>query len=135
MGIYKGKKKLTELFMLLSGILMVFMTLTNSITFLLLLALGVGIVTAVCWPLKDAIYTDVTNRMGHEGKHMIGLSGSTVSVAYIFGPIISGAVAQVFGEKNTFVVVGLLVSLVSVFLLIFTPKKMRLPESEIKSWT
>ncbi len=134
LGIYKGKKKLAELFMLISGILMMFMSLTNSIVFLLFLSLMVGVVTAICWPLKDAIYTDVTSRMGHEGKHMIGLSGSTVSVAYIFGPIISGVVAQSFGDKNTFVIVGMFVSLVSLLLLIFTPKKMRLPQGEISEW-
>lgn len=134
MGIYKGKKKLAEFFLLVAGILMMFLVLVENTVLILLISLLVGVATAICWPLKDAIYTDVVNRMGHQGKHMIGLSGSTVSVAYILGPIISGAIAQSFGEKNTFVVVGMFIVMISLLLLIFTPKKMRLPEAEIQNW-
>lgn len=134
LGIYKGKKKLTELFMMGSGILLMILSMTDRVELILVISLLVGIMTAVCWPLKDAIYTDVVNRMGFRGKHMIGLSGSTVSVAYILGPIISGAIAQTFGEKKTFVIIGVFVSVMALLLLVFTPKKMRLPESEIESW-
>lgn len=134
MGIYKGKKKLAELFLLIAGLLMIFLVLAESTLLVLVISLLIGVATALCWPLKDAIYTDVVNRMGHQGKHMIGLSNSTVSIAYIIGPILSGALATIFGEKNTFVVIGILIVFVSLLLLIFTPRKMRLPEKEIEAW-
>lgn len=65
---------------------------------------------------------------------MVGLSGSTISVAYIIGPIMAGAITQFVGEKNTFVVVGNILAPVSVFLLVVTPEKLRLPQTEIKTW-
>lgn len=65
---------------------------------------------------------------------MVGLSGSTLSVAYIVGPIIAGLISQFVGEKNTFVVMGIVLTLVSLCLLVVTPKKLRLPQAEIKTW-
>jgi MFS family permease len=72
--------------------------------------------------------------MGKEGKHMVGLSGSTVSVAYIIGPILAGLISSYVGEKNTFVVMGIVMIIVAVILLVVTPKKLRLPQIEIKTW-
>ena len=134
LGIYKGKKKLAEIFMLISGVLLLVMYFIQSITLLLVVSFLVGVATSVCWPLRDAVYSDLVSRMGFEGKHMIGLSGSTISLAYIIGPIVSGGLASFFGEKETFVIVGGFLVLMSIFLLVVTPKKLRLPESVIAEW-
>lgn len=134
LGIYKGKKKLAELFVLISGILLVFLSLGNSLWLMLVISFLVGVSSSFCWPLKDAVFSDVVNRMGIEGKHMIGLSGSTASLAYILGPIISGVITTIVGEKNTFVVVGMILIIVSLVLLVVTPKKMKLPQGEISGW-
>ncbi len=133
-GIYKGKKKMAESFMLLAGILLTGIYFTDSVILLLMISFLVGIATSVCWPLRDAVYSDLVSRMGFGGKHMIGLSGSTISLAYIVGPVVAGGLATYFGEKETFVIVGAFLILVSVFLLLVTPKKLRLPETEIESW-
>lgn len=134
LGIYKGKKKLAEYFMLVSGALLVSMYFVQTTALLLAISFCVGVTASVCWPLRDAVYSDLVSRMGFEGKHMIGLSGSTISLAYIIGPIVSGGLASLFGEVETFAIVGLLLVLVSVFLLMVTPKKLRLPESVIETW-
>ncbi|OGD84049.1 hypothetical protein A2572_03975, partial [Candidatus Collierbacteria bacterium RIFOXYD1_FULL_40_9] len=86
LGIYKGKKKLAEFFVLICGILLIFLSLSNSLWLMLIISFLVGISASFCWPLKDAVFSDVVNRMGIEGKHMIGLSGSTASLAYVLGP-------------------------------------------------
>lgn len=134
LGIYRGKKKLAEFFVLISGILLVFLSLSNSLWLMLAISFLVGVSSSFCWPLKDAVFSDVVSRMGIEGKHMIGLSGSTASLAYILGPIISGGITTLVGEKNTFVVVGMILVVVSLVLLVVTPKKMRLPQEEINEW-
>jgi MFS family permease len=133
-GVYKGKKKLAEIFMLISGILLMLLGVSNGVVMILMISLLVGTMLSFSWPLTDAVYSDIVCRMGGEGKHMVGLSGSTVSVAYIIGPIMAGAITQSVGEKNTFVVVGMVLAMVSVFLLVVTPKKLRLPQTEIKTW-
>lgn len=133
-GIYKGKKKIAEIFMLIAGILLTCIVLGNSIYFMLLISLLTGTSLAIAWPLTDAVYSDITERMGRSGKHMMGLSSSTLSLAYILGPVLAGFIAQLVGEKLTFSVVGIFMSLVAICLLLVTPKKLRLPQVEIQSW-
>ncbi|HCQ31506.1 TPA: hypothetical protein DIU27_03960 [Candidatus Collierbacteria bacterium] len=133
-GVYKGKKKLAEIFMLISGLLLVLIGPSDSVIVALTVSLLVGTMLSVSWPMTDAVYSDIVSRMGSEGKHMVGLSGSTLSVAYIVGPIIAGLISQFVGEKNTFVVMGIVLTLVSLCLLVVTPKKLRLPQAEIKTW-
>lgn len=56
------------------------------------------------------------------------------NIAYIIGPVLAGLIAQFFGEQKTFAVLGLGVTLVSAFLLLTTPKKLKLLQAEIKEW-
>ena len=84
--------------------------------------------------MTEAVYSDITERMGYEGKHMMGLSSSTLSLAYIIGPVMAGGIAQLVGERLTFSVMGILMALVALILLIVTPRKLRLPQSEIQAW-
>ena len=133
-GVYRGKKKLAEIFMLLAGILLTLIGWRDELWFLLLIAFGVGATMSVSWPLTDAVYSDIVARMGREGKHMMGLSSSTVSLAYIIGPVLVGLVASKVGEVRTFGWVGMIMALTALVLLFVTPKKMRLPESIIQTW-
>ncbi len=133
-GVYRGKKKLAEIFMLISGVLLALVGLSDSVAVVLIISLLVGTMLSFSWPLTDAVYSDIVSRMGSEGKHMVGLSGSTISVAYIIGPVLAGLISQFVGEKNTFVAMGVVMVLVACVLLAVTPKKLRLPQSEIRSW-
>ncbi len=135
MGVYKGKKKLAEVFMLFTGFLLMLLSVISSPVLVLVIAFMIGVTTSMCWPLRDAIYSDLVSRMGFEGKHMIGLSGSTISLAYIVGPILSGGLASMVGEKMTFSIIGIFVCIVAVVLLVVTPKKLRLPQGEIQNWS
>lgn len=134
LGITKGKKKLSEIFMLLTGIFMIALGSSHSVYLLVLFALMVGIATSITWPLLNAVYSDVAHRMGREQKHMSGISSSTGNLSYIVGPIVTGFLASRIGEIDTLKYVGVYVFLVSLFLLIVTPKKIRMPQSEIATW-
>jgi MFS family permease len=134
LGIYKGKKKLSELFMLLSGITMLVFGVTGSVYVLILVAFIIGILTAVAWPLVDAVYSDISSRMGREQKHMMGLSSSTVNLSYITGPVIAGLLASRVGEARTMMYIGIFVVLISIILLMVTPKKLKLPQKDIAQW-
>src|SRR3989344_1406810 len=133
--IYIGKKKLAEKLFLLSGVFLILVGLFQNI-FLILSAVFVsGIFISIAFPLTNAVYSDVVSRMGRERKHLIGLSSSTLSLAYIFGPALAGYVAGMVGEKLTFSVVGIFVVLVSGILLFTTPKKLKLPQQELEKWS
>ena len=65
---------------------------------------------------------------------MMGLQNSTSDIAYVIGPILAGGIAQVFGELESFTVLGWIVVGVAIFLLMVTPRKLKLPQSEIVTW-
>lgn len=133
-GIYQGKKKWAEIFLLLGGAALMGITLVDTIWWTLMVVLISSTFFGLAWPLVDAVFSDFAVRMKRGRKHMIGMSSSILSLAYVIGPILAGYLATLLGELESFAYVGAMVVVVSVILLIFTPKKIRLPQQEIVSW-
>src|SRR5258706_2483016 len=134
LGIFKGKKKLAEIFMLLTGIFTMALGWNHSVYLLIFFALMIGITTSVAWPLLGGVYSDIASRMGREQKHISGIAGSTVNFSYIIGPVVTGFLASKIGETGALMYLGIGVVLVSIFLLMVTPKKLKLPQVEISTW-
>jgi MFS family permease len=132
--IISGKKKYAEILTLIAGLTLMSLTFINSLAGILLIILLSSILLSIAFPLADAVYSDIIARMGKQDQHLIGLSNSTFSIAYIIGPVLAGLTAQFFGEQKTFAVLGLVVTLISAFLLLTTPKKLKLPQTEIREW-
>lgn len=132
--ILSGKKKTAEILTLAAGLALIFLAFVNSLTGILLIIFISSILLSIAFPLSEAVYSDIIARMGNQDKHLIGLSNSTFSLAYIFGPILAGFIAQFFGEQKTFAVLGLGVTAISAFLILTTPRKLKLPQTEIKEW-
>jgi MFS family permease len=133
-SVYEGKKKWAILFMLFGGITLMGVGVAPSLILILLSVFVSSILTSICFPLTNAVYTDLVARMGRERKHLIGLSSSSVSLAYIIGPTIAGLITSLVGDKMTFTVIGGAGAFIAIFLLLVTPKKIRLPEGEISAW-
>ncbi len=134
MHIFKGKKRLATIAVLIAGIFLTLLGYVTSIYLIIFITLLASIMLSVSFPLIDGVYTDIIARMGGKREHMIGLSGSTISLAYIIGPVVAGYLANWFGEAKTFSVMGIMAVVVSIGLLFFTPKKLRLPQSDIEHW-
>ena len=133
-GVYKGKKKIAEIFLLFAGVFLALLGLKESLWSMLLLSFLTGVALSIAWPMVDAVYSDILARMGTERKHMVGLSSSTTSLAYIIGPITAGFISSRVGERMTFVVMGVLTVIVAIVLLFVTPRKLRLPQTEMSEW-
>lgn len=133
-GIYKGKKRMSEVFLMLGGLFFAGIGFSNGVYWQLLMVFLGSCMLSVSYPLTDAVYSDIVSRMGRERKHMVGLSSSTVSLAYIVGPILAGLIASRVGERMTFSSMGVGVAVVAWLLLIVTPKKMKLPQAVIERW-
>lgn len=134
MGIFRGKKKMAEKYLMISGLILCLFWFKLPIFVIPVIVFASSIFLALAYPLVEAIYSDVTARMGVERKHMIGLASSTASLAYIVGPSMSGFIANTVGEQMTFVVVGGTAAVISLLLLAVTPKKLHLPQTEIVKW-
>ena len=129
-----GKKFITEKLLLVVGILLTLMSINNSMVWkLVMIFLSSGFLS-VCYPLLDGVYSDLISRMGKEKKDMIGLTSATLNLSYIIWPPIAGLLATKFGESLTFSYLGVLVFITALILLFITPKKLRLPQEEIRRW-
>jgi MFS family permease len=133
-GIYKGKKKMAEKFIFLSGLIFVLMGTNGSVLWQVFAVFLASTFISLASPLIDGVYSDIVSRMGRKRRHMIGLSSSTISFAYIIGPVVSGFISSFVGIQLTFAVLGILIAVVSVFLLLLTPRKLLLPQEEIRKW-
>lgn len=133
-GIVSGKKRMALRFFLLSGIFLTMMSAFNSVLWQLLMVFCTGLALAITYPLIDGVYSDIIERMHRQRKHMMGLCSSATSISYIIGPILAGIVTQIFGSINTFVILGVFVIIVAFVIVLATPKKIKLPQEEIKKW-
>lgn len=133
-GIYKGKKHWSAIMLLIGGVVLAGITISQRIEWILGVVLISSIFMGLAWPLIDATYTDFTVRMGRGRKHMIGISSSVLSLAYVVGPIVGGMMAEKVGELESFGWLGVMVASIALLLLITMPRKIRLPENEIGNW-
>jgi MFS family permease len=132
--LFQGKKKIALICTLLSGLSLTFIGITHHLALILIAVFISGILLAVSYPLIDAVYADIVSRMGRNRQHLIGLSSSSMSLAYIIGPILSGAIASLLGESTTFSIIGIITMIISATLLLLTPKKLKLPQTQISTW-
>jgi MFS family permease len=130
----EGKKRKALWFFTISSIFLSLIGLFESVFAIVVLVLVSSLLSSFTYPLVDGVYSDIIARMGRQRLHLVGLTNSATSLAYIIGPVIAGFTASLLGEKMTFSVIGMFSVVVSVLLLVATPKKLHLPQSEIRHW-
>ncbi len=134
MKIYQHKKKIAEILLLVACLLFIALGFVTHIFLILGIVFLASILLSLVYPLTDAVYSDIICRMGRERQHLIGLSNSSISIAYIIGPTLAGLITQLVGEQRTFSVIGILGVITVTFLLTTTPRKLLLPQTKIKHW-
>lgn len=130
-----GKKRKATLFFIVSSLVLFAVGFVTKTPFLVFMVLISSLLSAVCYPLIDATYSDIVARMGKQKLHLIGLTNSATSLAYIIGPTLAGATASILGEQKTLAVMGLLGITVGYVILVLTPKKLKLPQKEMGKWS
>ncbi len=133
-AISKGKKILSEKMLIIAGLFLAAIGLSGRVSWQLAMVFFASSALSVCYPLIEGVYTDIVARMGKEKKEMIGLTSSALNLAYIIWPPIAGAITLAVGERLTFSIVGVSTVVTALILLFVTPKKLRLPQEEIKTW-
>jgi len=130
----EGKKKLATLFFLLSGIFLGLVGVIESIPLILVMVFISSVLSSISYPLVDAVFSDLTERMGKERFHLIGLTNSATSIAYIIGPLMAGFMASRMGEEKTFGALGVITVVLSIIIYFATPRKIKLSQENIKKW-
>ncbi|MFI5240966.1 MAG: MFS transporter [Microgenomates group bacterium] len=133
-GVINGKKKIALHYLLVACLFLVAMGLSDAIPLLIIMVFVSSIMLSVTYPMIEAVYSNIFTRMGKERRHLMGLTNSAGSLSYIVGPAICGFIAASVGPRMTFSILGGAGVLVALILLLVTPKKIKLPQSEMESW-
>lgn len=134
LGIVEHKKKIAALMLALGNIVLAGLVISDAVWWQISIVFVSSLLGSFAFPLVEATYTDIISRMGRERKHLMGLSSSTFSLAYILGPIFSGIVSDRVGELSTFAFFGVGAACVCMFVFFVTPRKLKLPQQEISKW-
>lgn len=126
-----GKKRAAFLAGFLEGIVLLFFAFTHNVPALLVLVFISSAFGAIAHPELSGTFEDYVARLGPFGNHLIGLNLSSASLAFIIGPVFAGGLASLFGSQAIFPIMGGLLVVASLFTLLITPRKIRLPQQTL----
>jgi len=130
----QNKEKITNILLIINALILIIFSRLPIGYGLLVATFCIGFVTSLSYPIIESLYSDLEDRMGIHKKHLIGLSSSIYSLAYIITPLTAGLISQLFGEQETFQYLGIFVGLTAILILIFNRKKITIPQKEIDTW-
>lgn len=128
-----GKKRAAFGTALIAGVFLVLAGISKEDYLLLSFIFIASSFLAVSWPEIYAVFEDYVCRLGKTATDFIGLQSSAISISYIIGPIIAGTIAETVGNRETFAVVGGILIAVSAFAMVAVPRKIHMPQQEIKA--
>jgi MFS family permease len=126
-----GKKRAALLAAIAAGVLLTLVGFVAAALPVVILVFLFSLFFSLTFPEIYATFEDYVTRLGDLGDDLVGLEGSAVSLAYIIGPILAGAIASVFGNGGAFAVAGLALVSVALFGLAVVPRKIRMPQEEL----
>lgn len=128
-----GKKRAAFITAAIAGVILLPIGFISSAPVLVAIVFFASLFLSLSFPEIFAVFEDYVKRLGRSGDEMIGLQSSAVSLSYILGPVIIGALADWLGPQMTFTIVGLILVLISLLAIIIVPRKIRLPEAQISA--
>lgn len=127
-----GKKRVSIISSVGAGIFLISYSLVDSVPIIILFTSFVSLLLGVAVPELKATFENYVSRLKEKNNEMIGLQGSSTSIAYIIGPISATFLAGFFGYKNAFSVLGTFLLGISLILLFIIPKKIKMPQIELE---
>lgn len=128
-----GKKRTALITTICAGSLLALYMFINSVPLLIVITGCISFFLGIAVPQMKATFEDYISRLKENGSEMIGIQGSSTSIAFIVGPILATSIATVFGIQEAFSFLGVLMFALAVLLLYVTPRKIRMPQHALDS--
>jgi fucose permease len=127
-----SKKKISFLAALLGSALLAVgaFWLGNSAWLIVIVFLS-AIFFSLDFPEIAAVFEDYLSRIDGYENDLIGLQGTSTSLSYILGPALAGALANWLGNSAALGVFAVFLGLTSAWLLLITPRKIKMPRQEL----
>lgn len=134
LNIRHHKKRYSQIAMIIGGLLLTLIIFFKGAVIPILIIIFLSnFAISFCWPLNDAIFSDLQKRLKDKQIYLIGLASASYSFAYIISPSLMGFLSDKLGYYNAFAILGLTTAIVGIILMLITPRKLRIPHKEIET--
>jgi hypothetical protein len=128
--IHQKKKMYSQMALLLGGIFLIPISIWGRHYIVIFLSIFFSsLFFSIVSPLNNAVYSDIQARSGRFGQELLGIAKMNHSIGYMIAPITMGALADRFGFPFTFGVLGIMCAVLGCVLLLFTPRKIKVPHT------
>lgn len=132
--INKKKKKYSQIALLVSSLFFIpIFALANYPYMIFGLIFSGAFIMSFAPTLNEAVYSDLMHRSKLNRDELLGLAKANSSFAYIVGPLVFGVIADKFDYYLIFSLLGVIGVVIAISLLFITPRKIKLPQKELRS--
>lgn len=124
-----GKKKTAFISLLVGSLLLAYLPLFHSFLGVTLLVFLSSCFIAFSWPSIDGAYADYISESMKYEKEIEGIEDFSTNFGYVVGPMLAGFLADKVGNTSSFAYLGFAGVIVSLLLLKFTPKSIKVKVS------
>jgi predicted MFS family arabinose efflux permease len=117
-----GKKKTAFIAFLIGNIILFPLSIIKAPFIILIVVFFSSLMVSIAWPSMNGAYGDYIYESEKYDKEIEGLSDFSTNFGWIIGPIFAGLIADNFSVSATFSFLAGFNILLSIALLIFTPK-------------
>jgi len=128
-----GKKKTAFTVAASAGLCLVFSGLSTNVSLILVFVFLMSAFYGISVILIDSAFQDYVARANVVGNDIVSILQFAHNVSYSFGPILLGVAAKYLGFGRTFQLVGVIVVVVSALSFLLIPRKIKMPQNEIRS--
>ncbi len=127
-----GKKRAAFITALMGSIFLIMVGFTTDYTLISIFVFIFACFFAVAAPEIKGVFADYDSRMNRSRNSLIGLESGMYSAGYVVGPIVCGFLTDRFGLRETFSIIGVGMVLIIILCLLFVPRKIKMPRSELE---
>ncbi|MFA6255201.1 MAG: MFS transporter [Patescibacteria group bacterium] len=121
-----GQKKTAFISLMIGSLILSSLFLVSNPLILILISFVASFFLALAWPAIQGAYADYIAEAPQVATEIETLQDSFVNIGYVVGPIMAGIFGQYFGHQITFSILGATGVLVSLILLMMTPKSIKI---------
>ncbi len=125
------KKFISQISVLIASLLLTSFFLNPSEPMIYIIITISAFFVGFAFPLNEAVYSDLSKRSKEAEMLLLSIARMTISFSYIIGPLVTGFLSDRIGYEHTFGAIGAICLIISIFLLIITPKKIHLPQKQL----
>jgi len=120
-----GKKKTAFWSFLACSLILSTLFYWKSPIIVLLVALLSSMIGSIAWPAVKGCFVDYITESYKYEKEIEGLQDFFTNIGYVIGPILAGVLSDRFGNGPTFSLLGIVGVVVSIILLLKTPREIK----------